>query len=131
MANKIVTLKDKSNNDLYPVVLSSCVYDENNNPLVIKDTIVETYISSDGLTWFRKWASGWKDCGATFTITNNWTWYTLPIAFSNNKYSVVGSMGTRQAFGISTNENEKEVQRIYCAMSNASGEKLTVICKGY
>ncbi len=27
------------------------------------DRVVETYISSDGNTWYRKWASGWKECG--------------------------------------------------------------------
>ena len=27
------------------------------------DRVIETYISSDGKTWYRKWASGWKECG--------------------------------------------------------------------
>ena len=32
------------------------------------DRVVESRISSDGLTWYRKWASGWKECGGTFHI---------------------------------------------------------------
>lgn len=27
------------------------------------DRVIETYISEDGLKWYRIWASGWKECG--------------------------------------------------------------------
>ena len=27
------------------------------------DRVVMSYVSSDGLTWYRIWASGWKECG--------------------------------------------------------------------
>lgn len=45
------------------------------------DFVVENYISSDGLTWYRKWASGWKECGLIF-ITNTQGVKQLPVTFT-------------------------------------------------
>ena len=46
------------------------------------DRVIETYISSDEKTWYRKWASGWKECGMILT-GGNWgnKSVTLPISF--------------------------------------------------
>jgi hypothetical protein len=62
------------------------------------DFIIETYMSSDGKTWYRKWASGWKECGGIFTATGTGLSesssasvtldFTLPISFSATTYSV-------------------------------------------
>ena len=52
------------------------------------DRVIESYISSDGKTWYRKWASGWKECGM---ITTGVT-VTLPITFSNTNYNTVFSL---------------------------------------
>ena len=55
------------------------------------DRVIESYISSDGLTWYRKYASGWKECGIRIsTGSEGVKSYTLPIAFSNTNYSVYG-----------------------------------------
>ena len=51
------------------------------------DRVIEIYISSDGLTWYRKWQSGWKEFGITVNlsgITDHTI--TFPITFSNTKY---------------------------------------------
>lgn len=42
------------------------------------DTVVSYYRSSFGSSWYRKWASGWKECGGefSFTASNNGT-YTI------------------------------------------------------
>jgi hypothetical protein len=56
------------------------------------DRVIETYISSDRLTWYRKWASGWKECGMYgLTVeTNAYKSFTLPIAFETTRYIVAG-----------------------------------------
>ena len=55
------------------------------------DRIIETYISSDKKTWYRKWKSGWKEMGGTVYSTGGWATLTLPISFSNANYKIVGS----------------------------------------
>jgi hypothetical protein len=58
------------------------------------DRIVETYISSDGNTWYRIWSSGWKECGFVKVQTSNSgnRTMTLPISFTNvNSYTVAGA----------------------------------------
>lgn len=71
---------------------------ELNKTIKDNDFIIETYLSSDGNTWYRKWASGWKECGGIFTQTEvglgasvgaNKTFdFVLPISFSTTNYSV-------------------------------------------
>lgn len=46
------------------------------------DTVVESYVSSDGLSWYRIWASGWKECGGTIQASSSngvGITYTLPL----------------------------------------------------
>ena len=59
------------------------------------DTVIEHYMSSDGNTWYRKWASGWKECGLHVEKTmappanganTSFGNITLPIQFSNKLY---------------------------------------------
>ena len=52
------------------------------------DTVIEYYMSSDGNTWYRKWASGWKECGIT-VLSNGSGTCNLPLTFSNVSYIVV------------------------------------------
>lgn len=63
MGNKIATLKDKDNNDVYPVTLESCVYTENGVPLSDVDKVIDSYTAPDGNTWWREYESGWKEYG--------------------------------------------------------------------
>lgn len=50
--------------------------------------IVESYLSSDKKTWYRKWSDGWKECGLqTSKSTQGTVEITLPIAFSNTNYT--------------------------------------------
>lgn len=48
------------------------------------DTVIETYMSSDGNTWYRKYASGWKECGGSITgeASTSGVQLTFPIEFS-------------------------------------------------
>lgn len=53
------------------------------------DTVVEYYMSSDGNTWYRKWASGWKECGGQLPAGQNVSYeFTLPLAFSDANYNI-------------------------------------------
>ena len=134
MANKIVTLKDKSNNELYPVVLSSCIYDENNNPIKFGATVIESYISSDGLTWYRKWSDGWKECGVTMdTPTSQLMTFTLPISFTNTNYTVMrtnrsGSEETPTYRGVGI--GERSVNSVNLRVSSHN-EFTSIYCCGY
>lgn len=80
---------NKANKDL-----SNVTYPTNtlgNTTTGAGDRIIETYISSDGKTRYRKWASGWKECwlvdyadGSASQIT-----ITLPLEFSNGNYYAI------------------------------------------
>lgn len=54
------------------------------------DRVIETYLSSDEKTWYRKWVSGWKECGM---ILSGGSWgyktVTLPIIFNGYNYTCV------------------------------------------
>ena len=52
------------------------------------DVVKEVYISKDGKTWYRKWKSGWKECGL-IGITNTQNGIkALPLSFSSKNYTV-------------------------------------------
>ena len=52
------------------------------------DRVVEQYLSSDGKTWYRKWASGWKECGLVFDHSAGTTNKTLPISFNSSNFII-------------------------------------------
>lgn len=59
------------------------------------DRVIETYISGDCRTWYRKWASGWKECGTKIAGQSAGTTnVTLPIEFSVTPKVFVQSITT-------------------------------------
>lgn len=54
------------------------------------DRVVMSYVSSDGLTWYRIWASGWKECGAIDSrpLSSYLKTITLPIEFTTANYHI-------------------------------------------
>lgn len=53
--------------------------------------VVETWKSSDGSSWYRKWSDGFIEQGCIFRISA--TYVSFPVAFSNTSYTVtVGSV---------------------------------------
>lgn len=52
------------------------------------DRVIESFISSDGKTWYRKWASGWKECGLVFDHSVGTTNKTLPISFNSSNFII-------------------------------------------
>ncbi len=73
------------------------------------DTVVEYYMSSDNKTWYRKWASGWKECGVYVTATIKppangantevASALALPITFSNTQYTIMLQNSWENDFG--------------------------------
>lgn len=61
------------------------------------DRVIETYISSDGKTWYRKYASGWKECGGEKLLTSATSGHSesaeirveLPITFTDTNYTLL------------------------------------------
>lgn len=54
------------------------------------DTVVEYYRSSDGSSWYRIWASGWKEAGIKQAQTQRaWQNITLPITFASSNYTIL------------------------------------------
>lgn len=83
-------LNNKADKDLSNVTYPQVVADG-----VVKtgagDRVIKSYISSDGLTWYRIWASGWKECGGSIqasALSDYITTITLPLEFSNTNYTV-------------------------------------------
>ena len=65
----------------------------------VNDTVVEYWVASDGLTWYRKWASGWKECGGkTNTSSSNYKYVNLPITFSDTSYTAIGSFADNSGY---------------------------------
>lgn len=56
-------------------------------------TVVDSYLSSDGLTWYRIWSDGWKECGGTTYFGSSIslipiTQIVLPLSFRDNKFKI-------------------------------------------
>lgn len=53
------------------------------------DRVIKQYLSSDGMTWYRVFVSGWKECGFFVSGKKNTDIpVTTPIAFSNTNYII-------------------------------------------
>lgn len=77
----------KANNDLANVTYPSITAGSTTSGS--GDRVVEQYLSSDGKTWYRKWASGWKECGFFVSGKKNTDIpVTAPITFSNTNYII-------------------------------------------
>lgn len=53
--------------------------------------VVSSYTSSDGLTWYRIYGDGLKECGGTLTTNSNSTPLTvaLPVTYIDTKYKIL------------------------------------------
>ena len=69
------------------------------------DTVVEYYMSSNGLTWYRKWASGWKECGGQIKGIDGQHLIVFPLTFSNTNFTILKTLSW--AF------NEGSINRAY------------------
>ena len=49
------------------------------------DRVITTYISNSGKTWYRIWASGWKECGMFLSGTWGDHEVALPISFTGTR----------------------------------------------
>lgn len=57
-----------------------------------QDFVTETWISDDGLSWYRKYSSGWVEQGGLYNRTTTGTIYmTLPVEMADTNYTAVCS----------------------------------------
>ena len=86
----------KANNDLSNVTYPQVAAD-GNAKTGAGDRVIESKIYSNGTTWYRKWASGWKECGMFYQSSSislssgsgkDLGLIELPITFSNTNYNV-------------------------------------------
>lgn len=105
------------------------------------DRVIKQYLSSDGLTWYRLWASGWIECGGMRSKTSGERTsvkVTLPVAFSNTNY-VVASTYHENNSSVATLTSEyfgyiaqKTTTGFYLSLYGAStGQSTTFYCCGY
>lgn len=71
------------------------------------DTVIDYWVSSDRNSWYRIWASGWKECGGTILASSSngvGQTFTLPLpnGFSDTNW-YVWYAGTSDMFSISGN----------------------------
>lgn len=64
------------------------------NVAYIDSFIVESWVSNDGLSWYRKYNDGWIEQGGDLqgTTKNESRTVTLPTAFSNTNYTLIVSL---------------------------------------
>ena len=54
--------------------------------------VVESWKSTDGTQWYRKWSDGFKECGGYVSTSNSASLtVTLPVSFSNTTFTAIGS----------------------------------------
>lgn len=156
MADKNITLRDVNSNNLYPTTqvgnvlglsdyianyasknLSNVTYPAITAGSITTgsgDRVIEQYYSSDRNTWYRKWASGWKECGGTTSGSGSYQ-QTLPITFSNTNYTAIVSFSALGSTVISVAVTSKttsqlQIKKIYGAGSSA-GELASYYCSGF
>lgn len=88
--NAVTTeLNNKADNTLSNVTYPAITAGETTTGTA--DRVIKQYMSSDGLTWYRLWASGWKECGGMVTGNKNTditVTVPLPSGFGNTNYNV-------------------------------------------
>ena len=138
---------NKANNDLSNVTYPSITAGSTTSGS--GDRVVEQYLSSDGQTWYRKWASGWKECGMFYqspsislssVASKDIGLIALPITFSNTNYNVqctttwTASAGHQFVFDTSktNNTNDSIFLAVTRVMSSGSASPACFItCAGY
>ena len=60
------------------------------NEVVSHKHVTETF--NDGTSWYRKWSDGWLEQGGTIQASISTSLLSLPVAFKNTNYYVVGCM---------------------------------------
>ena len=133
MSQKATTdaLNEKANKDLSNVSFPGVIF--GSAVTGSGDRVVEVYVSNDKKTWYRKWRSGWKECGFIgITNTRNGT-KKLPVTFASSKYTVLAT------YNYTTSTNSPWYYNLYAeAYSTTSirtgdfgGLTFNIYCCGY
>ena len=108
------------------------------------DTVVEYWVASDNNSWYRKWKSGWKECGCIITTNGDKQTIALPLAFSNNNYTVVSTVNkstpsSSYLLSSTAYQNSNDTVLLtgwFASPSNntegyLNGELISIYCSGY
>ena len=61
-----------------------------------QDFVTEAWISEDGLSWYRKYSSGWVEQGGFYNRTTTGTMYmTLPVEMADTNYTAICSCSVK------------------------------------
>lgn len=133
MSQKAVTdaLDNKADKNLSNVTYPRNV--QGNTTSGSGDRVVETFISGDMKTWYRKWQSGWRECGFIgITNTRNGI-KALPFSFSSKNYTVLAT------YSYTTSTNTPWYYNLYAEAYSATsirtgdfgGLTFNIYCCGY
>ena len=61
----------------------------------VAKTVIETWRSEDGTSWYRKWSDGWIEQGGYLSPSQSII--NFPIGFSNIYYSITKNIGSSQS----------------------------------
>lgn len=95
MAENITLQNPITKETQYPTTTANNVYFSDGRTLETGDRVIEQYYAEDGSSWYRIWASGWKECGgivqATSKVGANTDYgmdVSFPFEFSNTNYHI-------------------------------------------
>lgn len=121
------TIQNLQNNKQDKLIASSVAL--NTTRTGQNDTVVEYYVSSDGNTWYRKWASGWVEQGGNIVGVDGWFTLTFPKSFSNSNYAITKTLNwnsnsneaiVREFFGFHNRTTTSATTRCYTTPSGYS-----------
>lgn len=131
--------ENKANYNLSNVTYPEIMYDTSTKlfdgleHLGAGDRVVENFISSDGNTWYRKWASGWKECGLKnidIGIEKD-----LPLNFITSDYDVtfeIISYGNTAGMGADVLRTNKTTSKIKVGdIAYWQDLKINITMRGY
>lgn len=105
------------------------------------DTVVKYSISSDGTSWYRIWASGWKECGSTYKNGNQRIHtsdkYGLPVKFSTQTYQIqvtpLSTSSSNNSAGIGARAVAQDAIKfvVYGLLDADRFEGVYIYCCGY
>lgn len=58
---------------------------------IFNATIINTWTSTDGKSFYRKWSDGWIEQGGILSSMSNGCTITFPLAFTSTYYKIVGN----------------------------------------
>lgn len=104
------------------------------------DYIVETFISADRLSWYRKYASGYIEQGVRFLLSSSPQTITLPVSFNKENLAVTANLIYQNSSSADTGSYPKGLHvdswtlnnvTVRCASTRTTSMSASFITYGY